>query len=69
MTPTLTNIQNNVTFDGRSVHYSKRKLDGQYEVVGRAEVDGVWRYVTLDIQPSRTKALEVVRFLRGHANA
>lgn len=59
-------IRANVTFDERSVHYHKRKFDGMYEVVARAQVDGVWREVALDVQPSRTKALDVVRYLRGH---
>ena len=59
-------IRDNVTYDAASIHYSKRKFDDMVEIVGRAEVDGVWREVTLDIQPSRTKALDVVRFLRGH---
>jgi len=59
-------IRSNVNYDKRSVHYNKRKLDDMYEIVARAEVEGVWREVALDVQPSRTKALDVVRFLRGH---
>ena len=62
-------IRSKVNYDSRSVHYNKRKFDGMFEIVARAEVDGVWREVALVIQPSRTKALDVVRFLRGHDNA
>jgi len=68
MTPFLQTVVKNVTYDARSVHYSKRKLDGMFEIVGRAEVEGVWREVTLDVRSTRTKALDVVRFLRGHAD-
>jgi len=59
----------NVNYDTRSVHFNKRRYDGVYEVVARAEVEGVWREVALVIESSRTKALDVVRFLRGHADA
>lgn len=59
-------IRSKVNYDARSVHYNKRKSDGMYEIVARTEVDGTWREVCLVIQPSRTKALEVVRYLRGH---
>lgn len=73
MTPFLNTIKQNVTFDSRSVHYNKRSLDGAYEIVARAEVDAgdgpLWREVCLDVQPNRTKALDAVRFLRGHSNA
>lgn len=62
-------IRSKVNYDKRSVHYNKRKFDGMYEIVARAEVDGVWREVVLEIQTSRTKALDVVRFLRGYDNA
>lgn len=67
MTEFLEKIKASVEFDPRSVHYNKRKLDGQFEVVARARVDGEWREVTLDVQPSRVKALDAVRFLRGHS--
>ncbi len=66
MTEFLERIRANTTYDHRSVHYNKRKFDNMYEIVARAEVDGIWREVVLEIQSSRTKALEVVRFLRGH---
>lgn len=62
-------IRDRVTYDSRSVHYNKRKFDGMYEVLARTMVDDEWREVVLDIQPSRTKALDVVRFLRGHDDA
>nr|DAU76339.1 MAG TPA: hypothetical protein [Caudoviricetes sp.] len=68
MTEFLNTILDKVIFDPRSVHYNKRKFDGMFEVVARAEVEGVWREVALDVQPNRTKALESVRILRGHDN-
>jgi len=61
-------IRENVTYDPRSIHYSRRKHDGFYEIIGRTLVDGEWREVALEVQPNRVKALEAVRFLRGHAN-
>lgn len=70
MTSFLKQIKSTVKFEPRSVHYNKRRFDGMYEIVARAEVDGVWREVALDVQASRTKALDAVRYLRGHdANA
>ena len=63
------NLKDRVTYDTTSVHYNLRRFDGMYEIVARAEVDGVWRHVALDIRPSRTAALKVVRALRGHEDA
>lgn len=68
MTSFLKQIKSSVKFEPRSVHYNKRRFDGMYEVIARAEVDGVWREVALDVQPNRSKALEAVRYLRGHDN-
>lgn len=69
MTDFLSHIRNVVTFDARSVHYNKRSFDGMFEIVARADVEGIWREVVLDIQSTRTKALDAVRFLRGHDDA
>jgi len=69
MTDFLQMIASKVTYDTRSVHYSRRKFDNVFEIVARAEVAGDWREVVLDIQYSRTKALDAVRFLRGHVDA
>lgn len=62
----LETIKENTEYDARSVHFSKRKLDGEFEIVARATVEGVVRYVTLDVQPNRASALEAVRYLRGY---
>ncbi len=66
MTPFLEQLRSKVEYDTRSVHYSRRKYDGLFEIVARAKVEDEWRTVALDIQPSRVKALDAVRFLRGH---
>lgn len=51
-------------FEPRSVHYNRRKFDNVFEIVARVEIDGVWRFAAIDIQPNRVKALEAVRDYR-----
>ena len=54
-----------MSFNPTSVHFSKRAYDKKFEVIALAEVDGVRRWVTLDVVNNHKDALEVVRKLRG----
>lgn len=64
MTPYTTSVD----VDYASAHYHHRKFDDKYEVVARAVVDGASRFITLDIQPNRVKAVEAVRDFRAMSN-
>lgn len=70
----LKHTEGGTAYDPSTVHYHRRKLDDHYEVVSRAQIvnsdfpgDSEWRWVALDVQPNRVKALESVKQLRGHA--
>ena len=75
VTTQMERIRANVSYDHRSVHFSKRAADKQFEVVARlddpdAETLGFHpgQEVCLDVQPNRTEALESVRFFRNWEN-
>ena len=66
--------EGNTLYDPGTVHYHRRKLDDNYEVIARAQIvlsdypgDIEWRWVALDVQPNRVKALESVKQLRGYS--
>ena len=70
----LKHTEGGSAYDPTTVHYHRRKLDDNYEVVARAQIvnsdypgDTEWRWVAIDVQPNRVKALESVKQLRGHA--
>ena len=56
-----------MNYDKTTVHYHRRKFDGHFEVIARVEMDGDWRWCAIDVQPTRVKALDSVRVLRGEA--
>ena len=72
----LTNIRKKGEYIPQSVHYSKRRYDGKFEVVAalkpkvHAEL-GVQcgNEVVLAVEENRNDALRTVKFLRGHLEA
>lgn len=67
----ISNIIANVSYDNRSVHFSRRAYDKKFEVVARLmDPDAAelgfhpGQEVVLDVQPTRERALDSVRTLR-----
>lgn len=74
-TVNLMQTEGGTSYDPGTVHYHRRRYDDHYEVISRAQIvnsdfpgDKTWRWVALDVQPNRLKALESVKTLRGHAH-
>ncbi len=75
MTPFLENLFEAGQYIRGSVHFSKRRADKAFEIVGRLtneayeELDiNAGPEVVLDVAYSRDMALKKVRFLRGNTN-
>lgn len=75
MNDRLVSLRARDSYVPQTVHFNKRKFDGHFEIIGRMsdkdylEIEPhCGQEVVLDVQPDRSKALDVVRFLRGHNN-
>lgn len=75
MNDQLVKLRASDSYVPQTVHFKKRKFDGHFEIIGRmsdrdylAIEPRCGQEVVLDVQPDRSKALDVVRFLRGHSN-
>lgn len=63
----MSNEFGRVSVNYASAHYNRRKSDGKFEIVARAEVDGVERFIAIAVVGNRVRAVEVVRDYRSGA--
>lgn len=75
-TETMRNTRNAGNYIASSVHYTRRRFDGRYEIVAQATASflnanelNIGGEIVLDVQKNRQDAVDAVRYFRKHETA